>query len=668
VHAPLRPQERDEATPTGAVAPSPQQQQQQQQQQPALDKTESPASPFQQQQQQLQHTDALKSKKKLTSKKPRVLASVAPAVQEAPDAASTASVVRKLDLSAFGGRDNAFGGRISTKNLLVVKSRPASSSSPPSLLAPAAAATASKPAAVVSSSSSSSSVRTSKVAAPLNARHSSSSSISSSSSSGAPKASGLSSMAMKGVFRSGLNTKINRAIKVKVGMPSKLAHSSSAPAAAAPAQHTQRLPARSMDANEQARGLSALLSPLKSKSKPTTHTTGASSTVQELINKHRREAKSREAQHPHPQQQQQHVQRPASSQAPRERERERVTAQARPQTSEASATSAAASRPKQERKQKPAEQKKRKYGLGGSTLPANHKKLKVFNHASGSSSVHARTHTHTHASSNGSGSGNATSTAAASRLAQNRMHALKPAAVNKAQKKATMAADRVLSDKHTHTHGSSSSSSSSSSSYSSSPAEAIKRSALAEKLAAKQQQQQLKPGARSNVPAMAVVTTHTASSSSSARATPASSSSSSSSSSSLSASANLMGPPAAVAVNPIHRVIPYQQNKDSNNYIMSDHEDDESDYSSDEEEGQPKKFIPTWAREPLLSRQVQAQQMIDPDTIFPAFGGTCDLGRIFKDFRRKRRFNNRTSSGNWFVDRLRVAEELKYNQAMGFRK
>jgi hypothetical protein len=106
------------------------------------------------------------------------------------------------------------------------------------------------------------------------------------------------------------------------------------------------------------------------------------------------------------------------------------------------------------------------------------------------------------------------------------------------------------------------------------------------------------------------------------------------------------------------------QNHDENNYEMSDH-DSGSDWS--DSDGHDKR-VPTWVQEPNLSRALANQHLIDPDTVFPPPQIiACDLGEIFAGFKAKRRFHKRTSSGNWFQDKLRLKEDLSYKKDMGFR-
>ena len=114
----------------------------------------------------------------------------------------------------------------------------------------------------------------------------------------------------------------------------------------------------------------------------------------------------------------------------------------------------------------------------------------------------------------------------------------------------------------------------------------------------------------------------------------------------------------------------FSQNKDSNNYIISDHGGD-TDWNgtSEDEEELARRYCPPWAKKENLHQLLKAQKYIDPDKIFAhkvALKNSCDLTKVFKGFKQRRRFKRRTSSGNWFADQLKWQEEMKYRQAMGF--
>jgi hypothetical protein len=98
-------------------------------------------------------------------------------------------------------------------------------------------------------------------------------------------------------------------------------------------------------------------------------------------------------------------------------------------------------------------------------------------------------------------------------------------------------------------------------------------------------------------------------------------------------------------------------------YDMSEHED--SDWS--DSPGENGKRIPDWAKSSNLRRALHQQSVSDPDEVFaPLRTDICNLSEIFRGYRKKKRFRNRTSSGNWFIDRLHWKEEQAYKKAMGF--
>ena len=93
--------------------------------------------------------------------------------------------------------------------------------------------------------------------------------------------------------------------------------------------------------------------------------------------------------------------------------------------------------------------------------------------------------------------------------------------------------------------------------------------------------------------------------------------------------------------------------------------------SEDEEEGGGgggggKKTVPDWAFGASLAAAIHAQYgdgSVDPDSIFQEVS-TCDLEEIFGA--KKKRYNKRTSSGNWHQDRLQHHERVRYRADMGF--
>ena len=93
-----------------------------------------------------------------------------------------------------------------------------------------------------------------------------------------------------------------------------------------------------------------------------------------------------------------------------------------------------------------------------------------------------------------------------------------------------------------------------------------------------------------------------------------------------------------------------------------------SDFESDEEDA-PKKPVPDWARGKPLVAQLMAQMYTDPDEVFQQHAKTCSLDEVFAGLERKKGnqdFSRRSSSGNWFEDRVTWKEELAYKKAMGY--
>jgi len=80
--------------------------------------------------------------------------------------------------------------------------------------------------------------------------------------------------------------------------------------------------------------------------------------------------------------------------------------------------------------------------------------------------------------------------------------------------------------------------------------------------------------------------------------------------------------------------------------------------------------IPKWAQKQYLYPALQKQfgngpNKIDPDEIFPEVS-TCDLEAIFEQ--RKKKYKQRSSSGNWAKDGMTAHERLVYKRKMGFQK
>ncbi|EME29690.1 DNA binding / methyl-CpG binding protein isoform 1 [Galdieria sulphuraria] len=84
-----------------------------------------------------------------------------------------------------------------------------------------------------------------------------------------------------------------------------------------------------------------------------------------------------------------------------------------------------------------------------------------------------------------------------------------------------------------------------------------------------------------------------------------------------------------------------------NSYQLTDEKQKHEDEDSDEEyERRKRKRIPSWARSHNLRELLQQQVNVNPEEIFPC-ADTCDLEEIFGPNERKKRYRQRTSSGNW---------------------
>ncbi|GJQ13227.1 hypothetical protein GpartN1_g5018.t1 [Galdieria partita] len=82
-------------------------------------------------------------------------------------------------------------------------------------------------------------------------------------------------------------------------------------------------------------------------------------------------------------------------------------------------------------------------------------------------------------------------------------------------------------------------------------------------------------------------------------------------------------------------------------YQLTDEKQKREDEDSDEEyERRKRKRIPSWARSHNLKELLQQQVNVNPEEIFPC-ADTCDLEEIFGPNERKKRYRQRTSSGNW---------------------
>ena len=80
--------------------------------------------------------------------------------------------------------------------------------------------------------------------------------------------------------------------------------------------------------------------------------------------------------------------------------------------------------------------------------------------------------------------------------------------------------------------------------------------------------------------------------------------------------------------------------------------------------GLPTKTNPDWARTDALITALTKQASVDPDSIFHNATKTCSLGSVFTSHTVEKMENRRSSSGDWFSDRLTWREELRYKQDM----
>ena len=99
--------------------------------------------------------------------------------------------------------------------------------------------------------------------------------------------------------------------------------------------------------------------------------------------------------------------------------------------------------------------------------------------------------------------------------------------------------------------------------------------------------------------------------------------------------------------------------------IAPDHDSDSNDDSSDDEQASKnRKSPPSWAKASSLMQLLCEQQHRDPDHVFHPVTG-CDLEEVFA---KDKKFHRRTSSGNWFPDRVTWKEELAYKKQMGYKR
>jgi hypothetical protein len=108
---------------------------------------------------------------------------------------------------------------------------------------------------------------------------------------------------------------------------------------------------------------------------------------------------------------------------------------------------------------------------------------------------------------------------------------------------------------------------------------------------------------------------------------------------------SLSGAPAEFS----YQISPYRENSDS---------------ESEEDDARPRKPIPGWAHSDQLAPCLYRQAKVDPDEIFVNPSKTCSLDAVFAT--RASSKSRRSSSGNWFHDRLTWKEEVSYKREMGF--
>ena len=108
---------------------------------------------------------------------------------------------------------------------------------------------------------------------------------------------------------------------------------------------------------------------------------------------------------------------------------------------------------------------------------------------------------------------------------------------------------------------------------------------------------------------------------------------------------SLSGAPAEFS----YQISPYRENSDS---------------ESEEDDARPRKPIPGWAHSDQLAPCLYRQAKVDPDEIFVNPSKTCSLDAVFAA--RASSKSRRSSSGNWFHDRLTWKEEVSYKREMGF--
>ena len=93
-------------------------------------------------------------------------------------------------------------------------------------------------------------------------------------------------------------------------------------------------------------------------------------------------------------------------------------------------------------------------------------------------------------------------------------------------------------------------------------------------------------------------------------------------------------------------------------------EENESSFVVDDSFQINGQIIPEWAKASNLIIELQEQQSIDPDSIFPYFDPNVDLSQMFN--KKKKLYKIRGDSGWWAVDGVTQTEILSYKKAIGF--
>ncbi|KAK9819775.1 hypothetical protein WJX72_002212 [[Myrmecia] bisecta] len=124
-------------------------------------------------------------------------------------------------------------------------------------------------------------------------------------------------------------------------------------------------------------------------------------------------------------------------------------------------------------------------------------------------------------------------------------------------------------------------------------------------------------------------------------------------------------PLVAAAATPTTQLVP----PGTQSYEISPYKSDEGSESEEEDE-EPSKPVPEWARGRQLLAQLVSQLAVDPDEIFQQHAKTCSLDEVFGSLERerpgKKDLSRRTSSSNWIEDRVTWKEEMNYKKAMGY--